>query len=178
MNIIAFGASTSRTSINQQFAHWAAHQFKGTVNMIDLNDFEMPLYSIDREIENGIPEEAYDFIAILEAVDLIILSLAEHNGNMTAAFKNTFDWASRSNVKVFKDKPVFLLSTSPGEYAGKNSLQAGLTRFPRHGAEIITHFSLPSFGKNFENGITESTLLADFNEKVNEINDFLSKKGA
>ena len=49
MKILAFGASTSKSSINQQFALFAAHQFDGEVNMIDLNDYEMPVFSVDKE---------------------------------------------------------------------------------------------------------------------------------
>ena len=49
MNILAFGASNSRHSINKRFAAWSAAQIHNAqVNLIDLNDFEMPLYSIDR----------------------------------------------------------------------------------------------------------------------------------
>lgn len=166
MNILAFGASTSSTSINQQFAHWAAHQLDGIVNMIDLNDFEMPIYSIDRETNHGIPEEAEDFLEIIGQADLIVISMAEHNGNFTAAFKNIFDWASRANVNLFQNKPLFLLSTSPGGFGGGNSMQAALTRFPKHGATILAHFSLPSFNANFEQGITNDELKASFEEQL------------
>jgi len=32
-----------------------------TVKFLDLNDFEMPIYSIDRETESGIPDLAKSF---------------------------------------------------------------------------------------------------------------------
>ena len=52
--IIAFGASSSRNSINKQLATFAANQFKNTeVEILDLNDYEMPLFSVDKEKENG-----------------------------------------------------------------------------------------------------------------------------
>lgn len=161
MNIVAFGASNSKHSINQQFAHYAALQFGDEVQMLDLNDFEMPIYSIDREKENGIPEEALEFLDIITDADLLVISMAEHNGAYTAAFKNLLDWTSRSEQKLFQHKPVFLLSTSPGGFGGGNSMQLALTRFPKHAAEIIGHFSLPSFQENFDNGIKN----AELNEK-------------
>jgi NAD(P)H-dependent FMN reductase len=60
--------------------------------VLDLNDYEMPIYSIDRETEDGIPEEAQRFYDELGAVDAILISFAEHNGAYTAAYKNIFDW--------------------------------------------------------------------------------------
>ena len=60
--ILAFGASNSKQSINRIFANYAAHQVsEAEVNLLDLNDFEMPIYGIDRERESGIPALAHDF---------------------------------------------------------------------------------------------------------------------
>jgi len=43
--IIAFGASSSKTSINKKLATYAAHLFEGaTVEVLDLNDYEMPIF--------------------------------------------------------------------------------------------------------------------------------------
>lgn len=47
--IIAFGASSSKTSINKELATYAAHQFQNaSVEVLDLNDYEMPIFSTDR----------------------------------------------------------------------------------------------------------------------------------
>ena len=87
--IVALGASNSKHSINKKLASFAAHQIAdATVNLLDLNDFEMPIYSIDREQENGVHQLALDFKAHLKAADGIIISFAEHNGAYSAAFKN------------------------------------------------------------------------------------------
>ena len=60
--ILAFGASSSRKSLNKRFASYAASLVPDAeVNLIDLNDYEMPLFSVDRERENGHPEEAKKF---------------------------------------------------------------------------------------------------------------------
>ena len=95
-NIIAFGASNSQNSINKKFATYVAHQLTDVeIEIIDLNDFELPIYSIDRENKNGIPEKARQFKEKLNNSDGIIISFAEHNGAYTVAFKNIYDWASR-----------------------------------------------------------------------------------
>jgi len=154
--IIAFGASSSKTSINKQLATYAAKQFKeATVTVLDLNDYEMPIFSIDKETETGIPQLAHDFYAQLGTADLIVISFAEHNGAYTTAFKNIFDWTSRINAKTFQGKPVVLLSTSPGPSGGSYVLEIAKNRFPFQGAVVKGSMSLPSFYENFDaiNGI-------------------------
>lgn len=175
MKIVAFGASTSKQSINHQFAHFAAHQFDGEVNLLDLNDFEMPLFSVDKESENGYPEEAHDLLDILANADFLVISMAEHNGSYTAAFKNTLDWCSRIRNDVFSEKPMLLLSTSPGGLGGKFVMEASLVRFPRHSAKVVAHFSLPSFNANFENGkIVNEELNAAFQEVIQQAKQALA----
>ena len=91
--IVAFGASNSSRSINKKFARFAANELADVdVNFLDLNDFEMPLFNVDREKDSGIPQQAYDFKKHLQDSDGIIISFAEHNGSYSAAFKNVFDW--------------------------------------------------------------------------------------
>lgn len=86
--IIAFGASSSTNSINKQLAVYAASQFENTdVEVLDLNDYEMPIFSLDKESKNGIPELANNFYNKLGTADLIVVSLAEHNGAYSTAFK-------------------------------------------------------------------------------------------
>ncbi len=154
--IIAFGASSSKTSINKQLATYAAKQFKeATITVLDLNDYEMPIFSIDKETNAGIPQLAHDFYAQLGTADLIVISFAEHNGAYTTAFKNIFDWTSRINSKTFQEKPVVLLSTSPGPRGGSSVLEIAKNRFPFQGAVVKGSMSLPSFYENFDavNGI-------------------------
>ena len=63
MNIVAFGASTSRRSINRLLAAYAASCIPNSqVELLDLNDFEMPIYSQDREEEHGYPAALNTFL--------------------------------------------------------------------------------------------------------------------
>ncbi|MEO1515447.1 MAG: NAD(P)H-dependent oxidoreductase [Bacteroidota bacterium] len=167
--IVAFGASNSSQSINKQLATYAAHQIEGAeVQVLDLNDFEMPIYSMDREKAAGVPEAAAAFKQHLQGADGIVLSMAEHNGAYTAAFKNIFDWMSRLEGKVWENKPLFVLSTSPGGRGGQSVLQLAVKSFPFMGAKEIASFSLPQFGANFsaDQGITNAELKAKFEEQL------------
>lgn len=178
MKIIAFGASTSKLSINKQFAIYTAHQFENAdIEVLDLNDFPLPLFAVDLESETGIPVHVKCFYEKLQTAHLLIISIAEHNGTYTAAFKNLFDWVSRYQTKMFAGKKLFLLSTATGIRGGKGSMEAALLRFPIHGAEIITHFSLPNFQENFEieNGITNEELKNTFFDKINLVKTVLKQ---
>lgn len=154
--IIAFGASSSKQSINKQLATFAANQFQNvTIEILDLNDYEMPIFSVDKEKENGIHPLAQEFYTKLGSADLIIISFAEHNGNYSTAFKNILDWTSRINAKTFQEKPMLLLATSPGARGGSSVLEIASKRFPFQGGIVKGSFSLPSFYENFDvvNGV-------------------------
>ena len=151
MKIIAFGASPSKKSINKKLATYAAGLFENAeVEVLDLNDYQMPLFSVDIEAEIGQHELAKAFLAKIESADFLVLSLAENNSNYSAAFKNLFDWCSRITVKVFQQKPMLLMATSPGTRGGSNVLEIAKNAFPRYGADIKATFSLPSFDANFD----------------------------
>ncbi|MFT6166637.1 MAG: NAD(P)H-dependent FMN reductase [Vicingaceae bacterium] len=166
--IVAFGASSSKTSINKQLANYAAQQVPNAdLNLLDLNDYEMPVYSIDKENESGIHPLALKFRAQLDAADGIIISFAEHNGAYSAAFKNIFDWISRGGPNIWGNKPMFLLSTSPGARGGQSVLEIAVGKISRMNTNDIHQFSLPEFEKNFDNEITNNDLKAAFTEKLN-----------
>lgn len=149
--IIAFAGSNSKQSINKQLVEYTASFLTDfSINLLDLNDFDLPIYGIDLEKEQGIPENAHKFLNLIRNSDGIVLSLAEHNGSYTTAFKNLFDWMSRIESKTFFGKPMLLMATSPGGRGGASVLEAAVNRFPFHNADIVAKFSLPMFGDNFK----------------------------
>ena len=129
MKIIAFGGSNSTQSINKHLAAYAASLFENAdVEVLDLNDFAMPLFSVDLEKQVGQHELAKAFLAKIESADLLVVSLAENNGNYSAAFKNLFDWCSRIMKEIFQQKPMLLLATSPGARGGASVLEIEIGR--------------------------------------------------
>ncbi|MBF7090334.1 NAD(P)H-dependent oxidoreductase [Flavobacterium sp. ALJ2] len=151
MKIIAFGGSNSQYSINKKLAIYAANKFNNAdIEVLDLNDFAMPLFSVDVEKEIGQHPKAKAFLRKLAGADILVVSMAENNGNYSVAFKNVFDWCSRIEKDVFQHKPLLLLATSPGARGGASVLEIATKLFPRYGAEIKASFSLPSFNANFD----------------------------
>lgn len=151
MKIIAFAGSNSKNSINKKLATYTANLFQNAeVEILDLNDFEMPLFSVDAEKKIGKHPTAQAFLDKIAEADILVVSLAENNGNYSVAFKNIFDWCSRINVKVFQQKPMILMATSPGPRGGMSVLEIAKNNLPRYGGEIKAVFSLPSFNDNFD----------------------------
>jgi len=172
MKVLAFAASSSKQSINKQLAIHATNLLKDQndafdAEIIDINDFELPLFSLDREAELGQPDLAKAFFKTIGDADAVIISFAEHNGTYTAAYKNLFDWASRIDQKVFQGKPMVLLSTSPGPGGAKSVLESAVNSAPFFGADVKASLSIPSFFDNFD---TEAGSLNDdgFGPKLKE----------
>ncbi len=172
MKALVFAGSNSRASINLQLAKYAAELLKSLKNyeieLLDLNNFTMPIFGVDLESEMGPQPLAQKFIDHITGCDVILMSLAEHNGSYSVAFKNVLDWASRINGKPFQNKPMVILATSPGARGGASVSAAAEMRFPFLGAQVKGVFSLPEFQKNFEpsKGITNPELQQKLIERL------------
>jgi NAD(P)H-dependent FMN reductase len=163
--IIAFGASSSIHSINKKLATYAASCVPNAqATVLDLNDYEMPIFSVDRQNKDGFPQLVHDFKDLLMSADGIIISFAEHNSSYTAAFKNIFDWISRFDGDIWYSKPMLLLATNDGDRGAKTVLEQANNRIERKNPYDVPHFSLPNFSKTFDQnkGFLESTLEAQF----------------
>ena len=65
---------------------------------------------------------------------------------MPAFFKNMMDWLSRGGGKIFQEKPVLLMSTSPGPRGGQTNLANMKNLFPHWGATaVFADFYVGSF---------------------------------
>ncbi|MEZ9389109.1 NADPH-dependent FMN reductase [Vibrio lentus] len=158
MKVLAIGATNSKTSINQQLAAYTASLANNAqVEVLDLNDFEMPIYSEDREKASGIHQHAKRFFSKIGEADAVVISFAEYNGSYTAAFKNVFDWASRIDMKVYQGKPVVMLAASPGPGGATSVLSSAVNSAPYFAADIKGTLSVPSFYDNFDVEIGEVT---------------------
>ncbi|GLT17382.1 FMN reductase [Vibrio zhanjiangensis] len=151
MKVVAFGASSSSTSINKTLASYAADLISGAeIKVLNLNDYEVPLFSEDKEKEIGQAAGAKAFLSDIAWADVLIISFAEHNGSYTAAYKNLFDWATRIERNVFADKPAVYLSTSPGPGGAASVLSAAIGSAPYFGAQVKASLSIASFYENFD----------------------------
>lgn len=137
-NILAFAGSARRDSVNKkllQAAATLARQAGAEVTVIDLADFEMPLYHGDLEDAQGLPDSVKRLKSLLRKHDRFLIASPEYNSSLTPLLKNTIDWCSRTEadgepaLECFQGKIAGLISASPGALGGLRSL--------RHVREIL-----------------------------------------
>ncbi|QIW09988.1 NAD(P)H-dependent oxidoreductase [Francisella sp. LA112445] len=150
MKILGFAASNSKNSINNKLVKFVLSNISDEAELINITDYEMPIYSIDYETEVGIPAQAQKFLDKIAEFDLIVISHAEHNGNYNVFYKNLLDWCSRVSTNIFQGKKLVLLATSPGEMGGKNVLEIAKKSAPIFNGELCFSMSIPSFYDNFK----------------------------
>ena len=154
-NILGFAGSNSSSSINVQLLNNLMNRLPSDYNRKDINvlDYDLPFYGEDVEKEQGIPENAEKFAKEIEQYDALIITINEHNGSLSAYFKNLIDWTSRYKHQFLAGKKIFLAAASPGQGGAAASLQYAKTAFTIFGGEVVETLSFPSFYDNFENGI-------------------------
>lgn len=129
-NILAFAGSLRRESFNKKLVKVAARGAEaagGDVTFIDLADYPMPHFDEDLEAAKGMDPNARKVKQMMIAADGILLSSPEYNGSLSGVLKDVIDWASRPEpneppLVAFKDKPIQLMSASPGGLGGIRGL--------------------------------------------------------
>ncbi|MEC7120242.1 MAG: NAD(P)H-dependent oxidoreductase, partial [Pseudomonadota bacterium] len=119
--------SARRDSLNKKLAQAAAQTIQqqgGHATLVDLADFEIPMYHGDLEAEQGIPTDVQRLQDLLAQHQGLLIASPEYNGMPTPLLLNTLDWLSRGSqgLSNFTGKPAALLSASPGGLGGLRSL--------------------------------------------------------
>jgi len=173
MNILAFSTSASSVSINKKLVKEVLKHFeRANVDFPDMNEYDLTVFTTDKEVTEGIPGKVHEFAARIDRADLVIMSMAEHNGAYTAIFKNLLDWTSRiPGRSVFNQKKIFLLATSTGPRGASTVLGIAAGRFPFNGGEVVETYSLPLFNENFdeEKGILHEDKKQELREKIERV---------
>ncbi|MCB0754667.1 MAG: NAD(P)H-dependent oxidoreductase [Flavobacteriales bacterium] len=173
--ILAFSGSLSNSSINHQLVSLAAERIASIeVKTIRLSDFEAPLYTKELEAENGIPEPIKALRLLFDEADGFLISTPEYNSSIPAGFKNTMDWLSRMEGSIFQDKPILLMSATPGKRGGQSVLGHLSGILPFWGAKLVGTFSLPLFRENFSDDSLKESYNSELNTKLKDLESAIS----
>lgn len=181
MKILVIPATNSADGLNRQLVGYAAKLLEGgllsdrlpsdnrvEIEFVDINDYEMPIYSVKREQADGVPLAGQRLFEKIGSADAIIMSFAEYNGSYTSAWKNIHDWMSRIDMAIYQGRKVAMFAASPGPRGGAGVLGGAIATAPFFGAELVGSLGIPTFHENVdaETGeISNSDLRAEF-EKV------------
>ncbi|SHJ20270.1 NAD(P)H-dependent oxidoreductase [Aquimarina spongiae] len=160
-NILAFSGSNSQDSINEKLIHSVIKRYPNhDIRFIDLKKFETPIYSPQIQA-TGIPKSIQELYAIFQESEGFIIASPEHNGLPSAFLKNTLDWLSVITQRFFGEKPVLLLSTSPGATGARTHLSILAKLIPLWGGVLSATYSLGSFNEAFD---TNQNVIKDATE--------------
>ena len=129
--LLFFAGSARKESINKKLAALAAGlavQKGAQVTLIDLKDFEMPMYDGDLEEEKSLPEKARHLKKLFIEHDGFFIASPEYNSSFSPLLKNSLDWISRVHeeneipLAAYTGKVAALASTSPGPLGGLRGL--------------------------------------------------------
>ncbi|MCZ6723846.1 MAG: NAD(P)H-dependent oxidoreductase [Gammaproteobacteria bacterium] len=129
--ILAFAGSARKDSLNKKLLKIVAAGAEAAgahLTLVDLADFEMPLFNQDLETEAGMPDRAGEFKRLMIEHDGFLIASPEYNSAFSPLLKNTLDWASRAESEdepplvAFRGKTAAILATSPGGLGGIRGL--------------------------------------------------------
>jgi len=148
-----FSGSTRAASMNRKLVTAMAHVFTDAgakVRVIDLNDYDMPIYNGDYEEAEGVPETAKKLIADLSACDGVFIATPEYNGCMPPLLKNTIDWTTRVELGQFSGPVYGIGSATPGPLSGIMALRQLHFILNRLGAQVVpTQLGVGRYGAAF-----------------------------
>lgn len=116
MKILMFAASFRKDSLNKKLIRYAHQHMPSGHELIlkEFNEYMMPLYNGDLEVDSGIPDAAQKLIQDIADADAVIISSPEYNFGIPGTLKNAIDWTSRVSPVPWSGKQALLMGASPG----------------------------------------------------------------
>lgn len=134
--------SNSSSSINRSVANKINEKIN--LNIIDVNENQIPMYSPQRELE-GIPSEIEKIYKLITSEKQLIIFTPEYNGYTTPYFKNIFDWLSRVEHSFLKGIEVKIITVTPGSAGGASVRKILSESMPFFGASSVDSYGLADY---------------------------------
>ena len=176
--IMILSGSNSPDSINARLAFYLMQQlrYRTEATYIDLRKYPLPLFNIEIEREAGVPVKALELRQLLSRYDGFVITVAEHNGSVTAFFKNAMDWLSRAekNYAVFGHKPVLIAGTSPGPGGARSAIAHAENIIHRLAGKVVAKLTVPRFydtmaGDDSAYTITDASIDSQLDEGLEKL---------
>jgi len=128
--ILAFAGSARADSFNKKLVKVAVEGARAAgaeATIVDLRDYQLPLFDQDLEEAEGLPSKAHELKQIMLNHDGLLIAAPEYNSSITPLLKNTIDWVSRpsdgeSALIAYEGKVAAIMSASPGRLGGLRGL--------------------------------------------------------
>ena len=181
VRVLAFSGSARKESWNRKLLAVAVEKLRAKgaqVNLVDLNQFEMPIFHGDLEEQTGMPPNATRLVELIRHHDALLIASPEYNSFPTPLLKNTIDWCTRADDDPFPGRVVAVISASPGNFGGISSLRHVRHLMLHLGCHVVPKFAvLPRAADAFDvnGGLKEARAAKALDGVVSGLIDLASR---
>ncbi|WP_260602458.1 NADPH-dependent FMN reductase [Variovorax sp. MHTC-1] len=117
LDIVGLCGSLRADSVNRMALNLAASLMPDGMRMEAVEWREIPPFDGD-VLAKGLPPAVLALRERIRRADGVLIATPEYNFSIPGVFKNVLDWVSRGEDQPFANKPVAILSASPGPVGG------------------------------------------------------------
>ncbi|MBQ0756471.1 MAG: NAD(P)H-dependent oxidoreductase [Amphritea sp.] len=131
MKILALSGSIREKSFNSRLLDIAVAGAKSAgaeVTVVNLRDYDMPLFNQDLEYQEGAPDAVVQLKNLMIQHQGLLIASPEYNGFPSPLLKNMLDWMSRQQNEheppmfAYNGKIAAVMAASPGAGGGTRGL--------------------------------------------------------
>ncbi len=145
--VLAFAGSARRESFNGKLIRAAVRSLDESdfhCTLLDLRDYELPIYDGDLEATEGLPKKVLELQEIFKAHNVLLIASPEYNSSFSPLLKNTIDWVSRASdttpsLAAYKGKIAAIMAASPGALGGMRGLVALRSLLSNIGVTVLAN---------------------------------------
>ncbi len=136
IKILVFGYSFRKDSFTKAISTTIAGKSNTEMKISEYNISDIPIFNQDSE--QNAPENVKKFKKNIEESDALVIVTPEYNYSIPGYLKNAIDWATRPyGNNSFEEKPIAIVSSSPGPLGGYRAQNHLKQIFPLLNAHII-----------------------------------------
>ncbi|MGJ7498545.1 NADPH-dependent FMN reductase [Variovorax sp. RT4R15] len=117
LDIVALCGSLRDSSLNRLVIRLAREVMPQGMTIDELDWRAVPIFDAD-ELARGMPSSVATLRERIRAADGVLIATPEYNFSIPGGLKNLIDWVSRGEDQPFNEKPVAIVSASPGPLGG------------------------------------------------------------
>ena len=140
--------------------------------LFDPKKYDIPVYDGDLEAQ-GLPSGVKELHRDWSTCDAIIIASPEYNGGIPGPLKNLLDWLSRISPSAYVNKPLLVISASPGALGGIRAISGTKTILENLGSFVFPSvFCLGNAQRSLESGMQNDPATHERLEKL--LTEFIS----
>lgn len=118
LHILVLCGSTHKDSLNLRVAKLVCSTIEASENkstLIHLGEEDLPPF---KGYDQPYPERVKEILKLMMEVDGYVIVTPEYHHSMPSVLKNLFEYIDDEDEYIVEDRPVVLISASPGQFGG------------------------------------------------------------